>query len=66
MATSEKDNIYRAYFGPYYRGISPVGPVYLYLGIRNRGVPALSGVSDSHLLSNVVHCLSLVHELTIH
>ena len=61
-----KDNIYRAYIGPYYREINPVGPVYLYLGIRNRGVEALSGVFDSHLLSNGVHSLSLVHDLTIH
>ena len=49
-------------FGPYYREINPVGPVYLYLGIRNRGVEALSGVFDSHLLSNGVHSLSLVHD----
>ena len=40
-----------------------IGPVYLYqLGIRNRGVEALSGVFDSHLLSNDVHSLSLVHD----
>lgn len=39
-----------------------IGPVYLYLGIRNRGVEALSGVFDSHLLSNGVHSLSLVHD----
>ena len=39
----------------------------LYLGIRNRGVEALSGVFDSHLLSiDGVHSLSLVHDLTIH
>ena len=61
-----KDNIYRAYIGPYYREINPVGPVYLYLGIRTRGVETLSGVFDSHLLSNGVHNLSLVHDLTIH
>ena len=61
-----KDNIYRAYMGPYYREINPVGPVYLYLGIRNRCVEALSGVFDSHLLSNGVHSLSLVHDWTIH
>ena len=42
-----KDNIYRAYIGPYYREMNPVGPVYLYLGIRNRDVEALSGVFDS-------------------
>ena len=34
--------------------------------IRKRGVQALSGVSCGHLLSNGVHCLSLVHDLTIH
>ena len=25
-----KDNIYRAYIGPYYRGINHVGPIYLF------------------------------------
>ena len=61
-----KDNIYRAYIGPYYREINPVGPVYLYLGIRNSDVEALSGVFDNHLLSNGVHSVSLAHDVTIH
>ena len=52
--------------GPYDRGVHPDRPVYLYLGIRNRGVEALRGVFDSHLLSKSVHSLSLVHGLTIH
>ena len=51
---------------PSYREINPVRPVYLYLGIRNRGVEALSGVFDNHLLSNGVYSLSLAHDVTIH
>ena len=39
-----KDNIYRAYISPHYREINPVGSVYLYQGIRNRGVKLLIGV----------------------
>ena len=46
--------------GPYYREINAVTPVYLYLGLWNRGVQALRGVFDSHLLNNRVHSLSLV------
>ena len=61
-----KDNFYRADMYPSYREINPVRPVYLYLGIRNRGVEALSGVFDNHLLSNAVQSLSLVHDLTTH